>query len=702
MATMPTQGSRSLPLVAGLALLLSSCGNDAPERPTVPAPTATPPAATALPTITIDPAKDRGAVNRLVFGHNIEAGNGKDIFSSKKDTNDPRAGRGAWDVEGRKPIADTVAWSKAIGMGMLRYPGGCLTHNFDWKQAVGPLSERTYYTFGVDEYLTFCRAVGCEPLMNVSEIADPADAAALVEYLNAPADAAHPWAQKRAAWGHPEPWKVVWFEMANESDHGNHQVDPHLQRTAAEYAQWVLDAGTAMRKVDPAIKLGAHMGTGTPVSDPWNRTVLEALKTRIDFVAVHTYAVGSPHAAATPEQVGRACMAVTAQIGALLGDYRALIRQCTGADIPLAVTEYNAGFSAPDKPWRFSYAAAFHSADQLRLMLEPEANVVMAHYWQYLNGYWGFLRGNEVPKADVRWTTTAAAPVYRLWGEHVGSRLVASGVSGVARLEFEGFKGVFPARGDQRVDPRPLGSQPLTFATASHGAVAVTSTGPGTATIVATALTGEHYPNQPSFPVVAGHTYRLRWEQRIEGDSAGFSPGMGLCDARGWNATHSACGSSSGEAGADGWASFQTEMRALPDAQGLMGVLRLIGSSKPVTATIRIRNARVEQLTPRSEPAFDAVTTHASLSADGRTLHLVVFNKHHDRDLPMQVRLADGSAKGAKAWSVSGPFEATNMDKGKENEVRETLGGRAVEGVKPDGFAFTFPARSMTAIDIVR
>jgi hypothetical protein len=68
----------------------------------------------------------------------------------------------------------------------------------------------------------------------------------------------------------------------------------------------------------------------------------------------------------------------------------------------------------------------------------------------------------------------------------------------------------------------------------------------------------------------------------------------------------------------------------------------------------------------------------------------------------MQVRLADGSAKGARAWSVSGPFEATNMDKGKENEVRETLGGRAVAGVKPEGFAFTFPARSMTAIDIAR
>lgn len=109
------------------ALLVGCTDNTESGRQPSPVPVAKAP---HHPVITIDPTVDRGAVNRLVFGHNIEAANGKGI-DAKEDTLAPRAGCGAWDVTNHAPIRDTVAWSKAIGMGMLRYPGGCLTHNFD-------------------------------------------------------------------------------------------------------------------------------------------------------------------------------------------------------------------------------------------------------------------------------------------------------------------------------------------------------------------------------------------------------------------------------------------------------------------------------------------------------------------------------------------------------------------------------------------
>lgn len=655
------------------------------------------PAAEGGPVISIDPGLDRGPVNRLVLGHNIEAGNGKDIFGSKTDTNDPRAGRGAWDVAARQPVADTVAWSKAIGMGMLRYPGGCLTHNFDWKLAVGPIAERPYYTFGIDEYLTFCRAAGAEPLMNVSELAAPGDAAALVEYLNAPADAAHPWAAKRAAWGHPEPWGVRWFEMANESDHGNHDVQPPLRRNAGEYADWVVACSAAMRRVDAGIRIGAHMGTGTPVDDPWNAVVLDAAGKQLDFIAVHTYAVGSPAPTDDPELVGRACMAATAQIGALLGSYHDLIRARVGHDIPLAVTEYNAGFSAPEKPWRYSFAAALHSGDQVRLMLEPEAGVAMANYWQFLNGYWGFLRGPEVPPGDVRWKTTAAAPVFRLWGGHLGTRLLGCTASAVPRLEFAGFKHAFPARGDAWVEPTELSQRQLPIAAASARGYSVVVGEPGAAEVACSGLGGKHYHDLPSFPVHGGNTYRLTWEQRVE-DGGDLKPGLGLCDARGWEATHSACGSNSGVRLADGWTACQADLATLRDATALVGVIRLEGG-QPSNARIAIRKATVREMTPRTAPAFPALTALASLAADGRTVHLVVFNKHHADALTAAIRLADASAVSARAWSVTGPFAATNLDK---EEVREVLGGAAVAGVAGAGFSFTFPPHSMSAIDIAR
>eukprot|EP00831_Metopus_contortus_P072841 TRINITY_DN66439_c0_g1_i1.p1 TRINITY_DN66439_c0_g1~~TRINITY_DN66439_c0_g1_i1.p1 ORF type:complete len:523 (-),score=80.77 TRINITY_DN66439_c0_g1_i1:56-1624(-) len=157
-----------------------------------------PPVNTAI--IKIDPTRKTGKVNPLIFGNNIEAANGKDIFSDK-DTEQPLNGQGAWNTKADEPIPEVVYIAKEVRMGMLRYPGGCLTHNFDWRQAVGSKESRTYFKFGIDEYIKLCRAIGAEPLMTVSEICTPEDAADLVEYLNMPATPQYPWAMKRAEWG---------------------------------------------------------------------------------------------------------------------------------------------------------------------------------------------------------------------------------------------------------------------------------------------------------------------------------------------------------------------------------------------------------------------------------------------------------------------------------------------------------------------
>jgi alpha-N-arabinofuranosidase len=335
-------------------------------------------------------------------------------------------------------------------------------------------------------------------------------------------------------------------------------------------------------------------------------------------------------------------------------------------------------------------------------MLEPESGVVMANYWQFLNGYWGFLRGPEAPPADVRWSSGAVGLLYRLWGGHVGTRLVAAEVTGVAGLDFEGYKQVAPAHGEG-CPARVLGSWPLEFTPGSRSGATLVSDQPGSATIALRGLHGKQYASMPAFAVAGGQLCRLRWEQRVEPPTPGFTPGLGLGDARGWNATHSGCGGGPGRApDADGWATLEAEMRTLPDATAVTGVVRLEAGDQPITATVRFRNATVTRLSPTVAPAYAPITVHASLAADGRTLHLVVFNKHHDRDQPMQVRLADASARSARAWCVSGPFAATDLDPARGEEVREILGGRTVCGVAADGFAFTFPARSMTAIDIAR
>ncbi|HEX2951425.1 MAG TPA: carbohydrate-binding protein CenC, partial [Armatimonadota bacterium] len=118
-------------------------------------------------TITVDAKQVLGKVQPLVFGHNVEAADGYNIFGSSHSYGGRNA-EGLWNPEQKQLVPEMVAMSKEIGMKMMRYPGGCLAHNFNWHDAVGPIDQRPNFSFGVDEFIAYCRAVGAEPLMTVS------------------------------------------------------------------------------------------------------------------------------------------------------------------------------------------------------------------------------------------------------------------------------------------------------------------------------------------------------------------------------------------------------------------------------------------------------------------------------------------------------------------------------------------------------
>jgi alpha-N-arabinofuranosidase len=61
-------------------------------------------------------------------------------------------------------------------------------------------------------------------------------------------------------------------------------------KNAEEYSRFALEAAKAMRLVDPDIKLVAS-GSSNYGADwiGWNRTVLQTLRDRIDYIAIHTY-----------------------------------------------------------------------------------------------------------------------------------------------------------------------------------------------------------------------------------------------------------------------------------------------------------------------------------------------------------------------------------------------------------------------------
>ncbi|MGB2820093.1 MAG: hypothetical protein WBF17_03870, partial [Phycisphaerae bacterium] len=265
------------------------------------------------------------------------------------------------------------------------------------------------------------------------------------------------------------------------------------------------------------------------------------------------------------------------------------------------------------------------------------------------------------------------------------------------RIEFEGCLRVRPARRGH------AGAGDAAFRITADGGkgegYSWRPTGPRSLTATLEKYGSETYHTLGTIEAKPACTYRISHEGRVV---AGKLPparlGVDLIDSRGWDATRSGC-ATQGVENADKWRAFTSRLVTLPGCKALTAHLRLIAKDTGgVSGTFEIRNLRVERL--KDHPPYAALTASASLSDDGGTLYLIVFNKHHAEDIPARIAIADGSAVAARAWTVTGPsLAATNLDR---PDVRETVSGRPVPGAAADGFTHTFPARSMTALEIAR
>ncbi|MHB1156724.1 MAG: glycoside hydrolase family 5 protein [Phycisphaerales bacterium] len=121
----------------------------------------------------------------------------------------------------------------------------------------------------------------------------------------------------------------------------------------------------------------------------------------------------------------------------------------------------------------------------------------------------------------------------------------------------------------------------------------------GTLTLTLTQHTGNDYVqvatvSQPADAPAQDWEYELSYETRFVAQSAGDrgSLGLGMVDARGWNATHSAVAIPGAEK-ADAWKTIRGAYRPLPDGRGVVILLRLESGSHTVSGTWEIRNLRL-------------------------------------------------------------------------------------------------------------
>ncbi len=161
---------------------------------------------------------------------------------------------------------DVVEGLRDMGLTVLRYGGSMVNApEYRWKKMIGPRDRRPPYRgfwypqssngWGILDFLDLCEAAGflAIPAFNLDET--PQDMADFVAYVNGPADSA--WGRKRAADGHPAPYRLRHLEVGNE------------ERVDDKYFARFRAIAEAVWAVDPDIILVAgDFVYSQPITDP--------------------------------------------------------------------------------------------------------------------------------------------------------------------------------------------------------------------------------------------------------------------------------------------------------------------------------------------------------------------------------------------------------------------------------------------------
>ncbi len=666
-------------------------------------------------TITLNPAAELGSVNNRIFGNSqigTQAGGWKSYRLPETYTRPDECDRGSgiWDPDAKRPVPEVVKLAREAGSTVARYPGGCYAHNFNWKGCIGPVEKRPNQKFGLPEFLMFCEETGAEPLITVAEYYGTArDAADLVEYCNAIDDGKHPYAAMRTRDGHPRPYGVVWFEYGNESGHGNHGGIEFPGQfkifSPEEYGRNYLEYQKAMKAVDNKIRLGVVLDElwQQSVGSAWDENVLKTGGSNIDFVIAHIYTplYRTNEGKLDVKTLFTIGLASPNHIPVLIKRWKDRIKLHTGiSGMQFAVTEFNGGI-VQDKPvpYRFCLGTALIVAEHLRFYLS-EPSIAMATYWQFANAYYGMVKGYKEP-----YTKRPAYWVFWLYKHYFGDILIDAVVNcpsydspgkDIAAPAYgapTGFS-VFPENilPAQKWEIRTAGivknNKPWLSQQEENGILV--------ATIDSKDKENYHHASKRmSAAPLTG--YQVSAEIMVEGlgtsiPAPGWTGGgIQVGDGRGWAATKSCVISNMAQS--KEWTKVQAEYFTLPDAKDIVIDARC-KDTRGFPGKIYVRNVQVRRFIPENSGAVPYLGVNASKSRDGKSIYIMIVNKHLTDDI--QTVINGVSAKAVEAYCLSGPsidaLNEQNPDNVKVNRIPANINDKSVE--------ITLPKHSMTAVII--
>ncbi|MGQ9523726.1 MAG: alpha-L-arabinofuranosidase C-terminal domain-containing protein [Armatimonadota bacterium] len=324
--------------------------------------------------------------------------------------------------------ADVLKAIKALRPGAIRFPGGNFAQCYHWTDGIGDRDRRPVTinyawsrwlesnAFGTDEFIRLCREVGAEPLIcvNIGDDNSPnrvpdnrteralRDAVAWVQYCNGSPQSQY--GKRRAANGHPKPYRVKYWEIGNEI-FGGWEIG-HID--AATYADRYLRFYSAMKAEDPTIKVLA-----CGADRAWNETLLKKISGKLDYLVLHHYYGSRSYADLAVQPLNYEGYLV--ETAGLLARY--------APHAKLAVNEWNTSLGEAEN---HSMSSGVFAAAMMHAMMRQCQRVEMGHVSDLVNGW----SGGVIQTDHAGLYVTPTYHVIAMQTAHHGSVRVSAHVNG--------------------------------------------------------------------------------------------------------------------------------------------------------------------------------------------------------------------------------------------------------------------------------
>jgi alpha-N-arabinofuranosidase len=189
---------------------------------------------------------------------------------------------------------DVLAALKALGVPVVRWPGGCFADIYHWRDGIGPRASRPVTVnaawggveetnaFGTHEFLDFAELIGARAYINGNVgTGTPQEMADWIEYVTSPTRSSL--AELRRKNGRDRPWQLPFFAVGNETwGCGGSMRAEHYADVYRQFATFLRGPHGGSR---PArIASGANSG-----DIHWTETLMAQAAGSMDAITLHHY-----------------------------------------------------------------------------------------------------------------------------------------------------------------------------------------------------------------------------------------------------------------------------------------------------------------------------------------------------------------------------------------------------------------------------